>query len=246
MGLSIEDRLKHFVPARLYYPYKVGKEKRRGEPELTILHDLVRTGCTAIDVGANRGYYSYALAKFAKHVEAFEPNAALAQFARRKLGSKVRVHQVAVANRDGQEKFYLPQTTIGIDSHLIGNLGNRYPTLENVEYDVRVATLDSFAFDNVGFIKIDVEGVELAVIEGAKHTIARWQPNLVVELLVDWHDARSLIVEIINMINYSAFILIDGQKIDAFEALTSARLAIKSYNVIFVPITIARADQVID
>ena len=236
MGLSIEDRFKQFLPGVLYYPHKIAKEMRRREPELAVLHQLVPAGCTAIDVGCNRGYYSYALAKLAARVEAFEPNPALAAFARRKLGAKVRVHQAAVANRAGRETFYIPRDPSGVDSHLVGNLGNLYPDRDNAVCTVDVVTLDGFAgLDNVGFIKIDVEGAELAVIEGARATIARWQPNLLVELLLPWHDSRAEVAQIAGLIGYDAAVLIGGTWHDADTALTEMREAVTSNNVLFRP-----------
>ncbi len=96
MRLSLEDRIKSLLPPGLYYPYKVIREARGTEPELAILRDIVPVGCTAIDVGANRGYYSWALAGIAGRVEAFEPNPVLADFARAKLGTKARIHKVAL------------------------------------------------------------------------------------------------------------------------------------------------------
>jgi FkbM family methyltransferase len=233
MSLSIEDHLKRFIP--WYYPYKIAKVKRRNEPELAILHELVPPGCTAIDVGANRGYYSYALAKFAKRVEAFEPNPVMARFARRKLGPTVRIHEMALADREAEEKFYVPQDERGLDQHLGGHLGLLHSSAKYAEYEVRVTTLDSFAFERVGFIKIDAEGCELSVIEGARQTIARCKPNLVVELLVGWHESRAMIEAITAKIPYTPLILIDGRRQNAFDVLASERPRIKSANVIFVP-----------
>jgi FkbM family methyltransferase len=235
MSLCIEDRIKRFIP--WYYPYKIAKMKRSNEPELEILRELVPPGCTAIDVGANRGYYSYALAKFADRVEAFEPNPIMMQFARGKLGPRVRIHEVALADRNGQEKFYVPQDERGFDQHLGGHLGSLHSGAKFAEYEVRVATLDSFAFDRVGFIKIDAEGCELAVIEGAKQTIALWKPNLVVELLVGWHDCSAMIETITAKIPYTPLVLIDGRRRNFFEASAAERHRIKSANVLFVPST---------
>jgi FkbM family methyltransferase len=235
MGLSIEDRLKHFVPASFYYPHKIAKEMQRAEPELGLLRELAPSGCTAIDVGANRGIYSYALAKVASRVEAFEPNPLMARFARRKLPTNVRVHQVALADREGRETFYVPQSVAGTDNHLIGSLKNLYPSLTNMKVDVRLATLDSFNFDAVGFIKIDVEGFELPVIEGAARTIARWRPNLVVEVLVSWHESHAVIRQICELLNYSAFIRVGAKWMDALHALDGARALVKSNNVLFTP-----------
>lgn len=73
MSISIEDQLKRLIPGPFYYWHKIAKELSRGEPELLRLREIAGNG-TAIDVGANRGYYSYALSKVATRVEAFEPN----------------------------------------------------------------------------------------------------------------------------------------------------------------------------
>lgn len=233
MSLSVEDRVKRFIP--WYYPYKIAKVKRENEPELDILGELVAPGSTAVDVGANRGYYSYALTKVAAHVEAFEPHPLLAQIAQKKLGSRVRVHEVALADREGVEKFRVPQNERGVDRHLGGHLGNLHATSKYAEYEVRVATLDSFAMENVSFIKIDAEGSELAVIKGAMHTIARWRPNLVIELLVGWYQSAAAIKTITGLIPYTPQILIGGCRMDAFEALAAHADSIKSANVLFVP-----------
>jgi methyltransferase FkbM-like protein len=125
-GLTSEDQLKFLVPGWLYYRHKIGKEARKAEPELLMLGDMVRRGCVAIDVGANRGIYSYALSRHAARVEAFEPNPDIASFARAKLGKRVRVHDVALSDREGTAVFYVPRMS-GHGQHLLGNLRNTHP-----------------------------------------------------------------------------------------------------------------------
>ena len=52
----------------------------------------------------------------------------------------------------------------------------------DIERDtVQTRTLDSFSFHNVGFIKIDIEGHELAVISGARNTIEQSRPAFLIE-----------------------------------------------------------------
>src|SRR5437868_5966109 len=67
---------------------------------------------------------------------------------------------------------------------------NYEPEMEHLEHDdvawvdeleIEVRTLDQFDLRNVGFVKIDVEGHELAVLEGAARTLARERPNLLIE-----------------------------------------------------------------
>jgi hypothetical protein len=50
---------------------------------------------------------------------------------------------------------------------------------------VQVETLDSYCFQDVGFIKIDVEGYEKFVLEGAQQTIQRCRPTLQLEIVAN-------------------------------------------------------------
>jgi FkbM family methyltransferase len=235
-NLFIEDRLKALLPGWLYFPQKIAIESRRTEPELAMLRALVRPQCTAIDVGANRGLYSYALAAIAGHVEAFEPNPAMVAFNRRKASRKVRIHEVALSNREGAATFYIPHTQTGHQAHLIGSLRSVDWTDQLDRIEVRVATLDSFDFKNVGFIKIDVEGAELEVIEGARQTIGRDRPNLLVELLTRPDDvALTAIAQIEDEYSYDSWLVAEGKRQPARLALRDSRSAIKTRNVLFTP-----------
>jgi FkbM family methyltransferase len=221
MSLSFEDRAKAMIPAPIYYTYKIAKEARRSEPELLILRDLVPAGCTAVDVGANRGIYSYALSRVAGAVEAFEPNPDLAGFAAAMLGKRAR-----------SATLHVPRTEKGAALHLLGNLGDVYATPERLGLAVRLATLDQFGFQNVGFIKIDVEGSEMDVIEGAKDTIARQRPTLLVELLAGTHDEPlQRIDEIKRTFGYDAWIVDRRAKRDAHQAVRAGGLTTR--NVVF-------------
>jgi len=234
--LSLEDRIKSLLPPGLYYPYKVIREARGTEPELAILRDIVPVGCTAIDVGANRGYYSWALAGIAGRVEAFEPNPVLADFARAKLGTKARIHKVALSDREGPAILYVPRKRDGVSLHIIGNLGDVYAHEGVDEIEVRLATLDGYGFSNVGFIKIDVEGSEMDVIAGARETISRARPNMLIELLAGiYGDVLARIEAIKTTFGYDAWIVIGREKVDANLVLSEPAIARKTSNVLFTP-----------
>jgi FkbM family methyltransferase len=235
MRLGFEDTLKRLVPARLYYPHKIAKEVRNAEPELGLLHNLVPPGCTAVDVGANRGYYSYALSRIARRVESFEPNPALARFARGKLGPTVTVHEVALSNRPGTATLYLPRAR-GRSLHLLAGLNNTYNAPETDRIAVRVATLDAFDFRNVGFIKIDTEGSEMDVVAGAARTIVRDRPAMVIELLSSQRaTAAASIATLQREYGYAATISIGADRVDALTALREMGDSIRTYNVVFTP-----------
>jgi len=236
MKLSLEDRVKNLLPAGLYYPYKISQEAHAVEPELAILHELVPIGCTAIDVGANRGYYSWALASVAATVEAFEPNPLLAKFAKAKLGRKARVHEVALSDHGGTATLYIPRRASGSSLHITGNLGNVYAHDRVDEIQVRLATLDSYGFKNVGFLKVDVEGSEMEVLAGARETIRINRPNMVIELLAGiQEDHLGRIEQIKNDFDYDAWIVIGLEKFEVKQALAEMEALRKTSNILFTP-----------
>jgi len=69
---------------------------------------------------------------------------------------------------------------------------------------VNIRTLDSFNLQNVGLIKIDTQGYELQVLLGAKETILKNKPRLIIEI----HREEQIkeIAEIMEDLNYSFFI----------------------------------------
>src|SRR5207247_9735926 len=124
---NFDDYLKLMIPSRLYYSHKIAKGIRGAEPELAILPDIVPAGCTAIDIGAYRGVYSYALSRIARRVEAFEPNPVLAKIIAAKLAPNVRVHEVALSDRDGHATLYITRSQ-NSSAYLVGaSLGNVNP-----------------------------------------------------------------------------------------------------------------------
>jgi len=74
MTLSLAERLSMLMPPSVFYRRRIAQEARTGEPELAVLAELVPRGGIAVDVGANVGFFAYALADIADRVLAFEPN----------------------------------------------------------------------------------------------------------------------------------------------------------------------------
>lgn len=151
------------------------------EPELAILAPFVDPEREAIDVGANCGLYTAALAPLANHVHAIEAHPRLARLLSGVPAANVTVHrkamsdvagrtvQLAVARRGGREMdgfAHLADGTQDAGDHL---------------YAVTTATLDDFAGRPIGFVKIDVEGHEFAVVTGARKLIARHSPVFLIE-----------------------------------------------------------------
>jgi len=119
----------------------------------------------AIDVGCKVGNFSHELLKDFEKVEAFDMRNKL----RWRLLDKERVnfHQVALGKENGQIDYWGASTGVVMTDK------------EKTTVDLR--TLDSFNFTHVDYIKIDVEGDELAVLQGASDTLSRCKPIIVIE-----------------------------------------------------------------
>ena len=159
---------------------------RYGEIELHFLDILCARGSVAIDVGAHDGCYVRPLRSLAGHVHAFEANPLLAHALSARFTRKVTVHEVALSREPGIARFCTPivegQPVLGcatISQEALGAYTNYR------EMEVPADTLDSFGFRDVGYIKVDVEGHEPDVLEGARATLAESHPNIMVEA-IEW------------------------------------------------------------
>jgi len=244
MSLLWRDKLKMLLPSSLYYRRRIAYELRTGEPELAILAELMPRGGTAVDVGANEGFFAYALVQVADRVVAFEPNPDYAAFARWMLRGRADVHVLALGDKPGRATFYVPVSDEGMVLHLAGSLSRAaHAQFSRVQtYEVAVRTLDEFALTDVRFIKADVEGSERAVLEGARDTIARDRPAILLELLSGTHaDPGAYTTEICASFGYDAVLVQHGQKIAALPAIaalgknTSWGTEIETRNVLFLP-----------
>jgi FkbM family methyltransferase len=157
------------------------------DPDLTrLFHLLVREQDTVVDVGANVGCTSILFAALAHHVYAFEPSPSTYAFLRLNL-KEARVLNV--------QTFNLALGAVPGRTRLIYARNNRsgafvaaslQPSEGHVIEEVQMRTLDdvveSAVVGPVDVIKIDVEGFEAKVIEGAERVLQRDRPIVVLEL----------------------------------------------------------------
>jgi FkbM family methyltransferase len=221
--LPFREQLAMLMPPSVYYRRRIAEEVDAGEPELALLPELVRRGGTAVDVGANQGFFSSALAEVAGRVVAFEPNPDYALFARWMLRGRAEVLKFALSDRSGRATFYVPISKEGMVLHLAGSLKGEFPEFPTVRtYQVQIRSLDSFKLANVCFLKVDVEGAEREVVDGARATIARDRPVMVLELLSGTHEnPHDLTAAICTDFGYDAFVLKGREKLPALPTIAA-------------------------
>lgn len=164
---------------------------KSAEREISYLRKIVPEGAVTVDVGANCGLYTRQLARLSKQVHAFEPSRQMAELLRRTSAPNVSVHELALSDHNGAAELYIPQS----DDGFVYGLASLEPQLDSpskhiISTHVPTARLDTIVDQDVAFVKIDVEGHELNVLNGAVGLLERCQPVFLVEA-EDRHRAEA-------------------------------------------------------
>jgi FkbM family methyltransferase len=227
------ESIERLIPRRYQLPVRYYGQHLLGalEVEMKYLPQLVDRNSIAIDVGANKGIYSYALTRYAKHVYCFEPISELCDYIKNYKTDKLTVISSALSNEAGILNFNIPIMKGRRVTTRASLVGSDIGELRRVD----VNQLDSYGYTNVGFIKIDVEGAEEKVINGGIGTINKYKPVLLIEMFYQKNEnerCKNLFNFLVN-IGYKP-ILIDksGPRLCDVNLFNSEEL---SRNVIFVP-----------
>src|ERR1700761_3211592 len=208
--MNLLTPVKHLVPMHERLRWNVIKAKAAGEKELVYVNALCDPSLVSIDIGANRGIYSYLMRQHSSSVVAFEPNPIYADLVRRAL-KDVQVIEAAVSDHAGETVLRVPlsQPIAGMGTIEAEN------TLENTpiqQFKISPLTLDSLQMLKMGFIKIDVEAHELATLRGAAATIERCLPNFLIEA-EERHrkGATSSVRDFLSNYGYSGLFHLNGK-----------------------------------
>jgi len=133
--------------------------------------EICRGRRVAVDVGAHVGFWSYYLALAFQSVHAFEPADLFAFCFERNVRAKnVVLHRVAL----GEEEASVQIETVA------DNTGATH-VVPAAQGGVRMRRLDDYKLENVDLLKVDVEGYERHVLAGARETLGRCKPVVIVE-----------------------------------------------------------------
>jgi len=221
--MNFDDALKHYLPTA-WFRFKFLKYKHlgRGEPEIHLIRYLVEPNTTAVDVGASFGFYAAEMARYATTVVAFEANPAVAAFTRSVAARNVDVVNVALSSTAGHTTLKIPRNPNGetIDELATIEPDNPLHAGDSDTVQVEMKRLDDMGITNCSFIKIDVEGHEEAVLDGASALIAAQRPVLMVEMNEDFNPgAVQRLAARYAGLNYRSLFLSQGtlHPIDTFD-----------------------------
>ena len=171
-----------------------------------IFERLVRNCKSFIDIGANTGYYSLLAAKANPEiiVHAFEPASGPFHFLEQNilindLKSRVSIHPIALSDQRGEVEFFEilnPEGTFAkYNLSGVGGLKKTHETQEHsVRKMVRAEALDDYRrelnLNHYDLIKIDTEGTENLVLQGAAEIIRNYKPIIICETLFNKIEAK--------------------------------------------------------
>jgi FkbM family methyltransferase len=168
-----------------------------------------RTAGLVIDVGINTGFYALLACAVRDDgiVLGFEPYPDVEYYLRQNIElnyyqDRVFILPLAISDKVGKANLYIPLGNHGL-VETSSSLEQSFSPEHSKVIEVSVSTLDTIIGSSdweeifVSVLKIDVEGHELAVLQGATATIAKWRPVIFVEILnrVDCHSLTSFITE---------------------------------------------------
>lgn len=196
-------------------PFTVIAEGPYEQFQAQILFTLGKSADNFLDIGANMGFYSLALATLNPNlnVQSFEPQPRTYSYfatnvSLNKLESQVKVFNCGLGSKEDNLKMYIPAFT--------GSGGGSFANLHMEEGDaeevlVPVKTLDTLvqSNSNIDLIKIDVEGFEFEVVEGGLELIKSGKPTIVIELLRKWMKPFGKqpqdVINLLNPLGYEVF-----------------------------------------
>jgi FkbM family methyltransferase len=154
----------------------------RGETNL--FKKLLKPGMIVVDIGANIGYYTLIAAKIVGNkgkIYAFEPEPNNFKLLVKNIGmngcKNVIPVQKAVLNKTGKMKFFTDKTNLGA-----GSFSKSTTSKEKSFIEVKTTNLDEFLHGNkIDLIKIDAEGAEGLIFDGAKKLLDKRNFKIIME-----------------------------------------------------------------
>lgn len=211
---------------RLFWRRKYGILQRLGESraDVRLVASLCDPNRVSLDIGADVGEFAIAMLASSRSVIAFEPRPAQARDLAAMfdaVGAAVRVEAVALSDQPGVTTMRVVESDPGRSTIDAANALTDADADGVQSVEVPVKRLDDLHLDDVGLVKIDVEGHELAVLRGATGTLAHSRPVVLVEAEERHHpNAVAAITELLAGLGYAGYFELGDQRrpVEEFDA----------------------------
>lgn len=229
-------RCKHGVLRYLANDQYVGRSLELygefSDMEAGLFDQLLKPGATVVEVGANIGALTIHLAQKVGdkgRVIAFEPQRVVHGILVENLQQNGCANTEAICAAVGDHAGIIPMPRIDYADGKLQNFGA--VTLGEGTDSAPLLTLDSLRLERLDLLKIDVEGMEASVIEGARETIARCKPILYVEN--DRKDKSAALIALLMSMGYQLWWHLPplyspkncrGNKVDVFHGVVSVNM----------------------
>lgn len=161
-----------------------------------------------IDAGANIGNHALFFSPFFSKVFAFEPNPATFRLLAINAGlaSNIECFAFGLSDADGEADFQVPPLNMGGARIIAGKASQDGAGAAKRIAIRRLDSVPEIASEEIGLVKIDVEGNEFAVLKGAAGTIRRCRPIVIFEQQErEFTDGHSPCVDFLRSEGYTAF-----------------------------------------
>lgn len=182
--------------------FQVVNELTGGAKDPELLQELLQTGDSFFDIGANHGSFSLMAAQVLGaegQVFAVEAQPRLANLVNQSLAANLQcdfqVHQLALGDRHGEVEFMIPVDTSGSAGIFAGHSGTHEFEKLTVELKPFDDLIDITKFKPNGLMKLDIEGSEYAFLKGAKQALTQLQPSIFMEINPNTLKASSVKLE---------------------------------------------------
>lgn len=177
---------------RLYYPLMLKKFTEKSWPPSVAARQFVKAGDLVVDVGANIGYVTLLLSRMVGEegaVYSIEPVPETFDLLSRNVSklnlTNVRLVNSAVSSHAGKAVMTIPRYASGGENFYESHLTDTHKQDDERTVEVSLVTLDEVladVIDRIAFVKIDVEGHELSVLQGARRLVEASRPAFVIEI----------------------------------------------------------------
>ena len=202
---------------KLMTPFVLREQQDWFEDEIHFVRKVIEPGMTAIDIGANYGLYTTAIANQLSDTDklwCFEPTPATAAALRETLKandleSKVELLETGLSDHSGEASFYA-------SSNAELNSLHAENSNDAEKITIQLDTLDQcrarFGWESIDFVKLDAEGEEINILKGGEALFASCSPLVMFELKHGTQVNKGL-VDAFTSIGYDIYGLSPGLEV---------------------------------